>query len=43
MFKEGKAPSAWLRTGGSIAFLQQAIRATTTAGGAGVARHDSRD
>ena len=43
VFKEGKAPSASLRSDGTIAVLQQALRATTTAGGAGVARHDSRD
>jgi hypothetical protein len=42
VFKEGRAPRAWLRSGGTIAVWQQALRATTTAGGAGVARHDSR-
>ncbi len=43
VFQDGRRPRAWLRSDGHIAVRQQAVRATTTAGGAGVARHDSRN
>ena len=43
VFEEGKRPGAWLRTGGYPAVSQQALEATTSRGGVGVARHDSAD